>query len=182
MYVNLHRIMKNKLTDTQLRYFNKLKVGDVLNGMVTRITRYGAFVKVGSLSGLLHISEITWGRIKEVEDHLTINRKLQVKIIETDSETYQLKFSYRQLLPHPWETLINHYKAGDYVVGQVVDVRDFGAFIQIKPGLEGLIHISDVHPEKNGKTAHDFFKIDETYEVKITMIDIPKRRMQLSLK
>jgi len=173
--------MEKKLSDSQLRYFNTLKAGDVLDGLVSRITRYGAFIKTGSLSGLLHVSEITWGRINDVEDFLKINQRLKVKILEKDDQEKQLKFSLRQLLPHPWETMINHYKENDVVVGQVVDVKDYGAFIQLRPGLEGLIHISDVEKEKTGKTAHDFFKVDETYEVKIMSIDKSTRRMQLSV-
>lgn len=173
--------MEKKLTDSQIRYFNKLKVDDVVEGMVTKITKYGAFVRIGAISGLLHISEVTWGRITDVEDYLKINQRLQVKIISLEKENHNIKLSYRQLLPHPWETLIKNYKVGDIVVGQVTEVRDFGAFIMLKHGLEGLIHISDVQAEKNGKTAHDFFKVDETYQVKITMIDIPKRRMQMSI-
>jgi small subunit ribosomal protein S1 len=174
--------MEKKLTDSQIRYFNKLKVGDIIEGIVTRITHYGAFLKIGSLSGLIHISEITWGRINEVEDFLKINQRINVKIIEADKINHQLKFSLKQTLPHPWDQLIQHYHVGDVVVGQVVDVKDYGAFIMLRPGLEGLIHISDVQEDKNGKTAHDFFKIDETYQVKIMMIDIPKHRMQLTLK
>jgi|GEM_PF-1965968 len=175
-------MVEKKLTDSQLRYFNKLKTGDVVEGMVTKITRYGAFIKTGSLSGLLHISEITWGRIEDAEDFLKINQRLKVVITETDRQNHLLKFSLKRLLAHPWETLITHYKEGDIVVGQVSEVRDFGAFISLRPGLEGLIHISDIDADKKGKTAHDFFKVDETYQVRITEIDIPRRRMQLSLK
>ena len=174
--------MQKNLTDSQLRFFNKLNVGDVLEGMVTRLTRYGAFIKIGSLTGLIHISEVTWGRINDIEDHLKINQKLKVKIITIDRQKEQILFSLKQMLPNPWEHLIKHYKAGDTVVGQVAEVKDYGAFVVLKPGLEGLIHISDVLTEKNGKTAHDFFQVDETYQAKIVSIDIPKRRIQLTLK
>lgn len=174
--------MEKKLTEAQVRAFKKLKAGDLVDGMVCKITRYGAFIKTGMLSGLLHISEITWGRINDVADHLKINQKFKVKVIELDQQNYQIKFSLKQTLPNPWEQLIDKYKVGDVVVGQVAEVKDYGAFIILRPGLEGLIHISDVTTEKNGKTAHDFFKIDETYQVKITLIDKVKKRMQFSLK
>lgn len=174
--------MQKDLTDSQLRFFNKLSIGETLEGMVTRLTRFGAFIKIGSLTGLIHITEITWGRITDIEDHLKINQKIKVKIIAIDRKKEQILFSIKQTLPNPWEDLIKHYKAGDTVVGQVAEVKDYGAFIVLKPGLEGLVHISDVLTEKNGKTAHDFFQVDETYQAKIVSIDIPKKRIQLTLK
>lgn len=174
--------MEKKLTDNQLRFFNRLKTGDTVEGKVTKITRYGAFIQVGSVSGLCHISEITYGRINDVADHLHVNKKIQVKILEIDISTHQLKFSLKQMQPHPWESLIHHYKEGDTVVGHVTEVKDYGAFLELRPGLEGLIHLSDVTPEKEGKTAHDFFKQEETYQAKIIKIDPEKRRMQLSVR
>ena len=174
--------MEKKLTENQLRFFNRIRTGDTLEGKVIRITRYGAFIQVGSISGLLHISEITYGRIKEVEDHLHVNQKIKVKLIGKEETGHQLKFSLRQMHPHPWESLINHYHAGDTVVGHVTEVKPYGAFLELKPGFEVLIHVSDVQEARDGQTALDFFKPDETYQAKIIKIDKEKRQMQLSLK
>jgi small subunit ribosomal protein S1 len=170
------------LTDTQKRYFLKLKVGQKINGKVRRFANYGAFVSIGIIDGLLATKDITWGRISDPEDVLKVNQKLEVIILSMDEKKYNIALGLKQLLPHPWDIAKTKYKEGDTVVGQVVSIQEYGAFLQIFPGFEGLVHLSEIHSDKKISNAKDFFEPEQAYEAVILKIDFEKRKMALSIR
>lgn len=174
--------MKNKLTDSQLRFFNTLSTGQIVEGKVIKFSRFGVFVKHKIISGLLHKNDITYGRINDVEDFLKINQKINVMIIKIDKEEQQIQFGLKQVNEAPWTSTINKYKAGDTVVGTVVAVLDYGAFLSIANGIEGLLHINEIEDFDKSKTAHDYFKIEEVYQVQILKLDVANKKLSFSLK
>ena len=170
------------LTDNQKRYFYKLSVGQKINGKVRRFANYGAFVSIGVIDGLLATKDITWGRINDPEDVLKVNQKLEVVILSLDQKKFNIALGLKQLTPHPWDIAKAKYKEGDIVVGQVVDIQDYGAFLQIFPGFEGLVHISEIHSDKKITSAKDFFEPEQAYEAVILKLDFEKKRMSLSIR
>lgn len=172
----------NRLTDNQKRFFNSLKVGQTLTGKVKMFKNYGAFISLGSVDGLLATKNITWGRINDPEDFLKLNQKVEVKILSIDAQKYNIALGIKQTQPHPWDVAKTKYKEGDTVVGQVVDVQPYGAFLQIFPGFEGLVHSNEISIDKKITDAREFFKPDETYEAKIISLDFENKKMGLSIK
>jgi small subunit ribosomal protein S1 len=162
--------------------FGALKEGDVVSGTVRSLMPYGAFLDLGGIDGLLHVSDIAWTRITKPEDVLTVGDKLEVKILKIDPETKKLSLGLKQLQAEPWETIPQRFQAGQRVSGTVTRVQDFGAFVEIEPGVEGLIHVSEMSWGKKVRIASDIVKPGERVDAVILRIEPEQRRIALGLK
>ena len=159
-----------------------LEKGQVLEGVVKNITNYGAFIDLGGVDGLVHITDLSWGRISHPEEILKLDQKVHVVILDFDEEKKRIALGMKQLTPHPWDSLDPELKVGDKVTGKVVVVADYGAFIEILPGVEGLIHVSEMSWSQHLRTAHDFLKVGDTVEAVILTLDREERKMSLGIK
>jgi small subunit ribosomal protein S1 len=164
------------------RRFSELKEGDTVEGEVRSLTDYGAFVDIGGADALLHVGEISWHRVNKPSDVLSAGQRIEAKIIKIDPDKRRIAISMKQLQPHPWDTVAEKYKAGDRVHGVVTRLMDFGAFVEIEPGIEGLIHISEMSWAKRVKTASEIVKPGETVEAVILGVKPGERRLSLGLK
>lgn len=164
------------------RRYSEVQAGDVVHGTVRSLTEFGAFVDMGGLDGLLHIGELAWSRVNKPEDVLTVGQELDVKVIKIEPETQRISLSLKQLQPHPWEGVPERYKVGDRVQGSVTRLTDFGAFLEIEPGVEGLIHISEMSWGKKVRKPSDVLKVGDTAEVVILAINVAEHRLSLGLK
>lgn len=171
-----------KFTETQKRVFEKIKVGQVINGKVKSFKNYGAFINLGMIDGLLATKDISWGRVDDPEDVLKLYQRFDVVVLSKDNEKYTISLGRKQLLPYPWEVAKSKYKEGDTVVGQVVDVQPYGAFLQIFPGFEGLVHVSEISSEDNPVDPKSFFEQGQSYEATIIKLDFSEKKMSLSIK
>ena len=162
--------------------YSALNEGDIVTGTVRSLAPYGAFVDIGGLDGLLHVSDISWARIAKPEDVLSVGQQLQVKILKIDSETRKISLGLKQLQSEPWEAVPQQFQAGQRVSGTVTRVTDFGAFVEIEPGIEGLIHVSEMSWGKKVRIASDIVKPGERVDAVILSIDPEKRRIALGLK
>src|SRR3981081_3316343 len=161
--------------------FGRLGVGDTVKGTVSGLTTYGAFVDIGGADGLIHISELSWDRVSKVSDVLQVGDEVSVKVIKLDPEQTRISLSLRQLQQDPWERLVQSMPIGSIVEGQVTKTKKYGAFLQIMPGIEGLLHISELSWDHVERTE-DVLKVGETLQVKVIGIDTARRRISLSLK
>ena len=159
-----------------------LEKGQVLEGVVKNITDFGAFMDLGGVDGLLYITDISWGRINHPEEVLQMNDKINVVVLDFDENKKRISLGLKQLTPHPWDVLAMDISEGSIVKGKIVNVEDYGAFLEISPGVEGLIHVSEVSWSNQPVVARDFFKLDQEYEAKVVTIDRDERKMSLSLK
>ena len=159
-----------------------LEKGQVLEGVVKNITNYGAFIDLGGVDGLVHITDLSWGRISHPEEILKLDQKVNVVILDFDEEKKRIALGMKQLTPHPWDSLDADLKVGDKVTGKVVVVADYGAFVEILPGVEGLIHVSEMSWSQHLRTAHDFLKVGDTIEAVILTLDREERKMSLGIK
>ena len=159
-----------------------LEKGQVLEGVVKNITNYGAFIDLGGVDGLVHITDLSWGRISHPEEILSLDQKVNVVILDFDEEKKRIALGMKQLTPHPWDSLDADLKVGDKVTGKVVVVADYGAFIEILPGVEGLIHVSEMSWSQHLRTAHDFLKVGDSIEAVILTLDREERKMSLGIK
>ena len=159
-----------------------LEKGQVLEGVVKNITNYGAFIDLGGVDGLVHITDLSWGRITHPEEILKLDQKVNVVILDFDEEKKRIALGMKQLTPHPWDSLDPELKVGDKVKGKVVVVADYGAFIEILPGVEGLIHVSEMSWSQHLRTAHDFLKVGDEIEAVILTLDREERKMSLGIK
>ena len=164
------------------RRFSELKEGDIVQGEVHSLTDYGAFVDIGGADALLHVGEISWRRVNKPSDVLSTGQQIEAKIIKIDSERNRIAISMKQLQPHPWEAVARKYKAGERVRGAVTRLTDFGAFVEIEPGIEGLIHISEMSWAKRVRTPSDVVKPGETVDAVILGVNAAERRISLGLK
>jgi 4-hydroxy-3-methylbut-2-enyl diphosphate reductase len=161
--------------------WNNLSVGDVVEGKVMRFTDYGAFVDIGGVDGLLHISEISWGKLKHPEEVLKIGDIINVKILSLNEEKGKISLGLKQTQPEPWSLVGDKYKVGDVLEGKVVQIKEYGAFVELEAGLDGLVHISEI-ANKRVENVFDELKIGEDVSVRIMEIDPDKRRISLSIK
>jgi len=159
-----------------------LEKGQVLEGVVKNITDFGAFMDLGGVDGLLYITDISWGRINHPDEVLQMNDKINVVVLDFDENKKRISLGLKQLTPHPWEVLAMDISEGSTVKGKIVNVEDYGAFLEVSPGVEGLIHVSEVSWSNQPVAARDFFKLDQEYEAKVVTIDRDDRKMSLSLK
>ncbi len=164
------------------RRFSELKEGDTVQGEVRSLTDYGAFVDIGGADALLHVGEISWRRINKPSDVLSAGQQIEAVIIKIDADKHRIAISTKQLQPHPWDAVAEKYKAGERVQGTVTRIADFGAFVEIEPGIEGLIHISEMSWAKRVRTPADVVKPGETVEAVILGVNLTERRISLGLK
>jgi len=164
------------------RRFSEFKEGDTVQGEVRSLTDYGAFVDIGGADALLHVGEISWRRVNKPSDVLSAGQQIEAVIIKIDSDKHRIAISMKQLQPHPWNAVADKYKAGERVQGTVTRIADFGAFVEIEPGIEGLIHISEMSWAKRVRTAADVVKPGETVEAVILGVNAAERRISLGLK
>ena len=161
--------------------WENLNVGDIVEGKVMRFTDYGAFVDIGGVDGLLHISEISWGKLKHPEEVLRIGDIINVKILSLNEEKGKISLGLKQTQPEPWTLVGDKYQVGDVLEGKVVQIKEYGAFVELEAGLDGLVHISEI-ANKRVENVFDELKVGETVNVKIMEIDPDKRRISLSIK
>jgi small subunit ribosomal protein S1 len=164
------------------RRYSELKEGDTVQGEVRSLTDYGAFVDIGGADALLHVGEISWRRVNKPSDVLSTGQQIEARIIKIDSEKRRVAISMKQLQPHPWDAVAEKFKAGERVHGTVTRLTDYGAFVEIEPGIEGLIHISEMSWAKRVRTASDVVKPGETVEAVILGVNAAERRIALGLK
>ena len=160
----------------------KLEKGQVLEGTIKNITDFGAFIDLGGVDGLLYITDISWGRINHPNEVLELNQKLNVVVLDFDDEKKRISLGLKQLEPHPWDVLPEGLSEGSTVKGKIVNIEDYGAFLEITPGVEGLIHVSEVSWSNQPINAKEFFTLGDEYEAKVVTVDREERKMSLSLK
>lgn len=161
--------------------WSKLNVDDIVEGTVMRFTDYGAFVDIGGIDGLLHISEISWGKLRHPQEVLEIGDKIKVKILSMNEEKGKISLGLKQTMPEPWSIIDEKYQVGETVKGTVVQIKEYGAFVELEPGLDGLVHISEVAP-KRVENIGDVLSVGQEIEAKVLAIDVDRHRISLSLK
>lgn len=160
----------------------KLEKGQVLEGTIKNITDFGAFLDLGGVDGLLYITDISWGRINHPTEVLKMDQKLNVVVLDFDDDKKRISLGLKQLTPHPWDTLSEEIAEGNTVKGKVVNIEDYGAFLEIMPGVEGLVHVSEISWANTPVNAKEFFKMGDEHEAKIVTLDKDARKMSLSIK
>ena len=177
-----HKVYLNEEKSRKIaEIWDAIHVGDVIEGTVMRFTDYGAFVDIGGIDGLLHISEISWGKLRHPREVLEIGQKIQVKILSMNQEKGKISLGLKQLSPEPWSVINENYKVGDIVKGKVVQIKEYGAFVELEPGLDGLVHISQIAPRRVNNIA-DEVSIGDEVSTRILDIDEERRRISLSIK
>jgi small subunit ribosomal protein S1 len=161
---------------------SKLEKGQVLEGTIKNITDFGAFMDLGGLDGLLYITDISWGRINHPTEVLKLDQKLNVVVLDFDDDKKRISLGLKQLTPHPWDVLPEGVKEGEIVKGKVVNIEDYGAFLEIMPGVEGLVHVSEITWANTPINAKEFFKLGDEYKAKVVTLDKDSRKMSLSIK
>jgi len=161
---------------------SKLEKGQILEGTVKNITSYGVFIDLGGVDGLIHITDLSWGRVNHPEEIVQLDQKLKVVILDFDEAKKRIALGLKQLTPHPWEALDANLKVGDKVKGKVVVIADYGAFVEIAPGVEGLIHVSEMSWSQHLRSAQDFIKVGTEVEAVILTLDRNERKMSLGIK
>ena len=164
------------------RRYSEVQEGDIVRGEVRSLADYGAFVDIGGVDGLLHVGEISWSRVNKPTDVLSVGQQVEAKVIKIDSEKRRISLSMKQLQPHPWESVSGKYRAGERVRGVVTRLMEFGAFVELEPGIEGLIHISEMSWEKKVRKVSDVVKAGDSIEAVILGVNLAERRISLGLK
>jgi small subunit ribosomal protein S1 len=160
----------------------KIEIDSELDGEVKNITQYGAFIDLGGIDGLLHLTDMSWGKINHPSEMLQIGDKVKVKVINFDAETNRISLGLKQLVPHPWENIEIKYPEGSRVTGKVVNVKSFGAFVELEPGVEGLVHISEMSWTKKITDARKFVKVGDTINAIVLDLDKENKRISLGMK
>ena len=161
---------------------SKLEKGQILEGTIKNVTEFGAFIDLGGVDGLLYITDISWGRVNDPREVLQNGQKLNVVVLDFDEDKKRISLGLKQLNPHPWDNLTETFAEGVKVKGKVVNIEDYGAFIEIEPGIEGLVHVSEISWSNQPINAKEFFKMGDEYEAVIVSIDKDERKMSLSIK
>lgn len=175
-------LIESDIEAQRAQIMSKLEKGQVLEGTVKNITDFGAFMDLGGLDGLLYITDISWGRISHPGEILKLDQKINVVVLDFDDEKKRISLGLKQLTPHPWDVLPENIKEGEIVKGKVVNIEDYGAFLEILPGVEGLVHVSEITWSNSPINAKEFFKLGDEYEAKIVTLDKDNRKMSLSIK
>ena len=175
-------LIESDIEAQRAQIMSKLEKGQVLEGTVKNITDFGAFMDLGGLDGLLYITDISWGRISHPGEVLKLDQKINVVVLDFDDEKKRISLGLKQLTPHPWDVLPENIKEGEIVKGKVVNIEDYGAFLEILPGVEGLVHVSEITWSNSPINAKEFFKLGDEYEAKIVTLDKDNRKMSLSIK
>ena len=175
-------LIEAELEQQKKEIIGKLEKGQVLEGTVKNITSYGVFIDLGGVDGLIHITDLSWGRVSDPKEVVEIDQKLNVVILDFDDEKKRIALGLKQLTPHPWDALDANLKVGDHVKGKVVVMADYGAFIEIAPGVEGLIHVSEMSWSQHLRSAQDFMKVGDEVEAVVLTLDREERKMSLGIK
>ena len=175
-------LIEAELEQQKREIIAKLEKGQVLEGTVKNITSYGVFIDLGGVDGLIHITDLSWGRVTHPEEVVQLDQKLNVVILDFDDEKKRIALGLKQLMPHPWDALDSELKVGDKVKGRVVVMADYGAFVEIAPGVEGLIHVSEMSWSQHLRSAQDFMKVGDEIEAVILTLDREDRKMSLGIK
>lgn len=175
-------LIEDDIESQKMEIVAKLEKGQVLEGTVKNITDFGAFIDLGGVDGLLHITDISWGRIDHPRELLALDQKINVAVLDFDDEKKRIALGLKQLTPHPWESLDTKLEIGSSVKGKVVTVADYGAFIEVAPGVEGLVHVSEMSWSQNMRNPQDFMKVGDEIEAQILTIDREERKMSLGVK
>src|SRR5574344_94283 len=175
-------LIEAELEQQKKDIIGKLEKGQVLEGTVKNITSYGVFIDLGGVDGLVHITDLSWGRVSDPKEVVELDQKLNVVILDFDDEKKRIALGLKQLTPHPWDALDPNLKVGDHVKGRVVVMADYGAFIEIAPGVEGLIHVSEMSWSQHLRSAQDFMKVGDEVEAVILTLDRDERKMSLGIK
>lgn len=175
-------LIESDLAEQREAIISSLEKGQVLEGVVKNITDFGAFMDLGGVDGLLYITDISWGRINHPNEVLELNQSLNVVVLDFDEEKKRISLGLKQLQPHPWDILDQSITEGSIVSGKIVNIEDYGAFLEIIPGVEGLIHVSEVSWSNQPINARDFFELNQTFEAKVVTVDREERKMSLSIK
>ncbi|MFM2146614.1 MAG: hypothetical protein RL732_1450 [Bacteroidota bacterium] len=175
-------LIESDIEAQRAEIMSKLERGQVLEGTIKNITDFGAFMDLGGLDGLLYITDISWGRISHPSEVLKLDQKLKVVVLDFDDEKKRISLGLKQLTPHPWDTLPETIVEGSVVKGRVVNIEDYGAFLEIMPGVEGLVHVSEITWANTPINAKEFFKLGDEHEAKVVTMDKSSRKMSLSIK
>jgi small subunit ribosomal protein S1 len=164
-------LIESDIEAQRAEIMSKLEKGQVLEGTVKNITDFGAFMDLGGLDGLLYITDISWGRISHPSEVLKLDQKINVVVLDFDDEKKRISLGLKQLTPHPWDVLPETIAEGNIVKGRVVNIEDYGAFLEIQPGVEGLVHVSEITWANTPINAKEFFKLGDEHEAKIVTLD-----------
>ena len=175
-------LIESDIEAQRAEIMSKLEKGQVLEGVVKNITDFGAFMDLGGLDGLLYITDISWGRISHPSEVVKMDQKLQVVVLDFDDDKKRISLGLKQLTPHPWDVLPEGLAEGTVVKGKVVNIEDYGAFLEIQPGVEGLVHVSEITWANTPINAKEFFKLGDEYAAKVVTLDKDARKMSLSIK
>ena len=175
-------LIEQELEQQRKEIIGKLEKGQILEGTVKNITTYGVFVDLGGVDGLIHITDLSWGRVSDPHEVVSLDQKINVVILDFDEEKKRIALGLKQLTPHPWDALDENLKVGDHVKGKVVVMADYGAFVEIAPGVEGLIHVSEMSWSQHLRSANDFMKVGDEVEAVILTLDRAERKMSLGIK
>lgn len=175
-------LIEAELEQQKKEIISRLEKGQVLEGKVKNITPYGVFVDLGGVDGLVHITDLSWGRVSDPREVVELDQDIKVVIIDFDNEKKRIALGLKQLQPHPWDNLTADLKVGDHVKGKVVVMADYGAFVEVQPGVEGLIHVSEMSWSQHLRSANDFLKVGDEVEAVVLTLDRDERKMSLGLK
>ena len=175
-------LIEAELEQQKKEIISKLEKGQVLEGKVKNITPYGVFVDLGGVDGLVHITDLSWGRVSDPREVVELDQDIKVVIIDFDNDKKRIALGLKQLQPHPWDNLTADLKVGDHVKGKVVVMADYGAFVEVQPGVEGLIHVSEMSWSQHLRSANDFLKVGDEVEAVVLTLDRDERKMSLGLK
>ena len=175
-------LIEQELEAQKKEIIGRLEKGQILEGTVKNITTYGVFVDLGGVDGLIHITDLSWGRVDDPHKVVELDQKINVVILDFDDEKRRIALGLKQLTPHPWDALDADLKVGDHVKGKVVVIADYGAFVEVQPGVEGLIHVSEMSWSQHLRSAQEFLKVGEDVEAVILTLDRDERKMSLGIK
>ena len=175
-------IIEESLAEQRDELFKKLEVGSVVDGRVKNITDFGVFIDLGGIDGLLHITDLSWGRVNHPSELITIDDTLSVKIIDFDQEKKRVSLGLKQLTPHPWENVASQYPEGSKITGKIVSMTNYGAFVEIEPGIEGLVHVSEMSWTRHVKNPSEIFTLGDEVEAVVLSIDTEERKISLGSK
>ncbi|MCQ2254834.1 MAG: 30S ribosomal protein S1 [Bacteroidaceae bacterium] len=175
-------LIEAELEQQKKEIISKLEKGQILEGTVKNITSYGVFVDLGGVDGLIHITDLSWGRVSDPKEVVALDQKINVVIIDFDNEKKRIALGLKQLTPHPWDALDANLQKGDKLTGKVVVIADYGAFVEVAPGVEGLIHVSEMSWSQHLRSAQDFLKVGDEVEAVVLTLDREERKMSLGIK
>ena len=178
-----HKVLIEKDLEAQrAQILNNLEKGQVLEGVIKNMTNFGVFIDLGGVDGLLHITDISWGRISHPSEVLTLDQRVNVVVLDFDEEKKRISLGMKQLQPHPWDALVEDIQVGSKVKGRIVNVADYGAFLEIMPGVEGLIHVSEMSWSQHLRNPQEFLKVNDEVEAVVLTLDRQDRKMSLGIK